>query len=55
MKTRSIYRIGTGVKEAGERMAHVKVAGFPALRWCCDLVISIGGSILGFALRQPIG
>ena len=41
----NIYRFGVAVKEFGERMAHIKILGIPALRWCCGLVISLGLAI----------
>ena len=51
MKRGFCYRFGVLVKECGERMAHVRVFGIPALRWCCGPVIALGLAIRGAALR----
>jgi len=38
----TIYNLGFGIKNFGDRMAHVKLFGFPLFRWCCDPVRSLG-------------
>ena len=50
-----IYRLGQSLKDCGERMAHKRVFGIPALRWCCDPVIKAGLAIRNAAINCPIG
>jgi len=49
-----IYRLGQSLKDCGERMAHKRVFGIPALRWCCDPVIRAGLAIRGKIANCPI-
>ena len=50
----SVYRLGVMIKETGERLAHKKVFGIPALRWCCGPVISLGLIIKDSVIDRPM-
>ncbi len=40
-----IYRWGVRIKEAGERMAHIKLFGIPFFRPFCGPIIGLGMKI----------
>ena len=48
------YRFGVSLKDFGERMAHARVFGAPALRWACGPVIKLGLGLKAKALDCPI-
>jgi|GEM_PF-3761814 len=50
----TIYNLGLGLKNFGERMAHVKLLGFPLFRWCCDPVRDLGFTLMDSAHSTPI-
>ena len=50
-----IFRLGTRIKDYGERMAAKKVFGIPLFRWCCGPVICLGLAIRNSIMGFPIG
>jgi len=50
----TIYNFGSGIKDFGERMAHVSLLGIPLLRWCCGPVIRLGFAIKDYAHGSPM-
>jgi hypothetical protein len=49
-----VYRWGVRIKDFGERMAHKKIFGIPALRWCCGPVIALGLALKDSAMNCPV-
>ena len=52
MKIDRIFRAGVRIKEAGERMACIKVISVPVLKWACGPVIRFGLAVREFALGR---
>jgi len=50
-KKGSIYRFGVSVKEAGERMGHIKVRGVFVFHFLCVPVILVGKLIRAVSMR----
>lgn len=50
-----IFRLGARIKDAGERMGHIKVLGIRVFGWCCGLVIGLGLAIRDSVRNCPIG
>jgi hypothetical protein len=48
-----MYRFGVSVKEAGERMARMRLFGIPVLRPFCGPVIGLGYAIRERAMSGP--
>jgi hypothetical protein len=48
-----IFRFGQGMKDMGERMAHIRVLGIPVLRWCCRPIIALGLAIKRSVMNCP--
>jgi hypothetical protein len=49
-----IFRLGVGIKDAGERLGHIRVCGVHVFGWCCGLVIWIGYLIRDSVWNCPI-
>jgi hypothetical protein len=48
-----VYRFGVSVKEAGERMARIRLFGIPVLRPFSGLVTGLGYAIRERAMSGP--
>jgi hypothetical protein len=54
MSKGKIFRMGVRIKEAGERMGHIKFFGIHVFGWCCGLVIQLGLAIRDSVKGCPI-
>ena len=45
----TIFNLGSEIKDFGERMAHVRLFGFPLFRWCCGPVIRLGYIVMDYS------
>jgi hypothetical protein len=51
----TVYRTGVSIKELGERIAHIRILGIPALAWASGPVIALGLIIKDSILGCPVG
>jgi len=49
-----IYRRAVGLKDFGERMAHIKILGIRVFWWPSGLVIGLGLALRDRVLKYPI-
>ena len=54
MSKGQIFRMGVRIKEAGERLGHVRVLGIHVFSWFCGAVVRLGYSISDSVRNCPI-